>query len=246
MIRHAPNRTIRHGAVMSEFVLVMPLLILILALVWFFGVAVTRAQRNIVMTRYETWRSADAAPGPSSPGASDNALLNQAFFNDRADTIETVRADGWFADAPYDWWVAEAAAASEDALMMVESFVQAPRAIGYRLPHGERRTFSTNFAGESAMWRRLETPIVATHHRLASDWRYTIDWRAGADVWARDLPRGFGDNVMAASRDAFLTELDDALAANDDASFSVSLIDMLRSLYSTVPGYRGPTVDAIP
>ncbi|MAE62267.1 MAG: hypothetical protein CMJ49_13040 [Planctomycetaceae bacterium] len=247
----------RRGAVMTEFMLVLPLLVLIMALVWFFGQALARSQRNIVMTRYETWRSADRAPGPSGD-ALDQAELNDTFFNAGAETIDVRVADGWFADAPYRWWVlgteTEGGGAVEgDGLLMIEAHLYVPSG-GYRFPHGVRRGYATGFVGASSFARRLETPIAAVSHRLAMDWRHTIDWRAGEPTWTLDVPVAFRANNMQAARDAFWMAFDGTLldAQGEDGLDAQGedgdnrMIQHVRDLYSTVPKYRGPRVDVDP
>ena len=238
MNRRAQRASDCRGAVMTEFVLVLPLLVLIIALVMFFGQALARSQRNIVMARYDTWRAADGAPGPSA-GLPDHALLNETFFNSAADSIDAVYFDDWFAGEPYRWWMEQIdlQMGQGDAFAMADSLLGLPQG-GYRLPHGVRRGYATGFAGDSGLARRLATPVVAVHHRLAMDWRYTIDWRAGEPVWAANVRRAFGENVMRAARDVFLVELDGGLEDGDNA-----LMQHLRDLYLTGPDYRGPIVD---
>ena len=45
------------GSAMTETVLVLPLIFIVLALLFFFGLAMTRLQRSSVTDRYEAWPS---------------------------------------------------------------------------------------------------------------------------------------------------------------------------------------------
>jgi len=79
---------------MTETVLVLPLVLIVLALLFFFGSAMTRWQRSSVTDRYEAWRQAQYAPGPGLGFGKgpvefeDSELLNEAFFAGNAERVE--------------------------------------------------------------------------------------------------------------------------------------------------------------
>ena len=64
MMNHR-HRQRNFGSAMTETVLSLPLILLILALLVFFGLNMQRLQRVAVVDRYEAWRQIVDAPGPN-------------------------------------------------------------------------------------------------------------------------------------------------------------------------------------
>ncbi len=137
---------------MAEFVLALPLLLMVFALIFLMGSFHVRKQQVVVASRYTVWRSFDAA-------APDDAALNRRELGNRAVSVEQTHHDG--SGDVLRIWVDAAAAVDEaggvlaDELILrqwshdrstrVEATYESPLAIGEDF--GKEMTFSHGRAG---------------------------------------------------------------------------------------------------
>ena len=250
------------GAVMTEFVLVLPFLVVVLMLVIYFGDLVVKAQRTEVMTRYEAWRHVQNAPGPSSSPPHGHTLLNQTFQNEKADEIHNPVSDGFFPEDAYEELISSTAEYDAPAGDYADALIYRPGQ-NHRFSRGRREVFTTQYNDLVDRWERAsktdtenpsQSPIRRAHVRIGTSWSFSNDWRAGAP----DYPDvGGGDpHHLRALRDVFFTHFDadlDAIDLSEHPEYSDdpggpdnpgdSLAGTIRDVYLSRIGYRGPTVN---
>lgn len=242
----------RRGAAMTETVLVMPLLLVILSLVFYFGRMMVRVQHTQVMARYETWRSVIDAPGPHDDyDLGDYSDLNQTFFASNAEGLEHTTRNDAFPEEAYEELIAQASRSSEAAGDLAERLLYQPSGDTPRFSHGRSEGFRVTYTTDVPLWRELEGPIRRRHTRIGHEWHFSHNWTAGPDEW-----RGSAQppHHLRALRDAFLEEFDNYLDGIDGDSGeeypsdptqtnnNQVLAGFLRSLYLDEPAYRGPIV----
>ena len=246
---------------MTEMVLIIPLLAVIIALLFYFGRLVVRVHHASLTARYETWRQADDAPGPSSNDDTGHLELNRAFFNGNASEMHHVVNDNEFPEEPYIDLIGAAGQISPEAQRLADAVVYRQGG-DFRNSHGHREGFGVLHDDTLAAWDRLnsvgadvgnpeQTPLSRRFFRIGTDWMYNPEWTASADIWARS-----GDvdpHPLRARRDAFFLPFDQGLD-NVDGSTSLeysggqaqvpgdSLPGMVRGMYLRPPAYRGPRV----
>lgn len=246
---------------MTETVLVVPLLMLILALMVYLGYVVVRMERASVMARYETWRDVTQAPGPASGGG--NPELNSAFLGGNADTLAQRADDNYFPEDPYDQF-RKAGQTSPDAGALTENLIMRPGG-EYRMSRGRRESFGMHWDNTADLWNKMSglarfegenpeaQPLIRGFVRVGNDWRYTNDWRAGADLWADTNPDESSAHHLRALRDSFMMSFDadlDAIDGRMSPEYSdqampenpnnIILAGIVRALYLRAPDYRGP------
>ncbi|MBI1367522.1 MAG: hypothetical protein GC162_02595 [Planctomycetes bacterium] len=252
---------------MSEFVLIIPLIVVILALLFYFGHLEVRAMHTSEMARYDVWRSVAGAPGPHQDDDNGNTLLNQAFMGNRASTIndDGDDYDNYFPDDPYQEMIADARAVSSGAGDVMDAFLYRPGG-NHRNARGRRETFHVLHQDTNDMWKRITsiahrpidnpemTPLTRRQTRIGNDWSYTNDWRAAADRWEDTW--GGNPNHLRAVRDVYFADFDamlDGIDGSHDPEYSDQgggpevpagdrLAGQMRGLYLFRPGYAGPTV----
>jgi len=234
------------GAVMSEMVLVTPLLLVILALTFYFGRLVIRNQHAQVMARYETWRQVTDAPGPTGHGQ-----LNSAFFASNAESVGDHINDNQFTEEPYELFVTAARLESAAAGDFASAYVYEPDGDTPRLSHGRREGFTVTYTTDVPLLEDMEGPIRRHHARIGHEWHYVNDWTAGPNEWRGGTPT---PHHLRALRDVFYQQFDDQLDAIDgdsnpeystDATQRATdavLASFIRTLYLSNPPYRGPIV----
>jgi hypothetical protein len=256
---------------MSEFVLITPLVVVILALLFYMGGLMDRAERMTQVPRYEVWRHIEQGTGPAADDNLGHPQLNQAFFSNKATAINHrfSETDSYFPDEPYTELIQDAGCTS-DASAFINAFVYRPgNGSDYRLDTGLRNTFAVYHADASTQWTRASslsrtapqnpeetTPLQRQHVRIGTDWSYTNDWRASSPLWQDTRGTEIGIGHLRANRDAFYLSYDsslDAIDGNNLPEYSDqpsgpqnvdmdSLAGLVRSMYLLAPGYRGPTV----
>lgn len=248
----------RLGAVMSEMVLVMPLLVAFIAFLFFFGRGVVRVQHTSVMARYETWRQVTQGHGPYADGATGHALLNESFFAGNADLIEARIADNAMPDDTYEELARFAEDISPDAATLTEVFLYRPPGRDVRLPTGRRLVFAVDHDEPIPVWQPLEGAIVRGHVRLGREWKFVNDPDAGPDTWRGNRGR-FGPHLQRAVRDVpewYLLDLDELLDNLDnDTGYEYgdssaghqhppndNVAGHIRRTYLNLPSYRGPII----
>jgi len=249
--RKARRRRQAVGAVMMETVLVMPLLLVILSLLFYFGRLAVRVQHDQVMSRYETWRQVHDASGPRSDIPEGHPQLNSAFFAGRAESISHTLADNRFPDAAYRDLIDAAGEASVDAGDLTHAMLYRPNSDEPRFPHGHREGFRVNYTTDVPLWERIEGPIDRHQARIEHEWLFSNSTTAGADTWRGS---GTGSHHLRAVRDVFLEDFDDQLDRIDgdtnpeydtddtQRSSAAHLAALIRRLYLNEVGYDGPIV----
>ncbi len=258
----------RRGAAMSEAVMIIPLVVVILALLMYFGKLMVRAERDSMLARYETWRSAQQAPGPGRNEPNGNAHLNSAYFGGHAQEVAGAWDDDVFAEEPYDKLVEHAGTigGSGNAKGLTQSLLYRAGNV-HRYSNGHSTGFTVYYKNTADAWDRMNAirpdpgnqvnpetnkKIARTFLRIGTDWSYTNDWKAAAADWTGG---GGGDwNHPRGVRDTFFADFDSQLDAvdgqasheyGDSAEPEVpanSLAGMVRRMYLAAPGYGGPTV----
>ncbi|MBI1373305.1 MAG: hypothetical protein GC159_11295 [Phycisphaera sp.] len=252
------------GTAMAEFVLVIPLIVVIIALLFYFGRLMIEAQKTTVMVRYETWRDVDGAPRPGSDESNGNPQLNTLFFDNKALNITHIGTDGVFPEEPYEKFTLAANDISPDAAILADTWLYNPDDT-HRNPRGRHEAFGVQgtdrqrarWEGATSISRKEignpeeESLLRRRHIRIADAWEYTHDWRASDDRW-EDVG-GNGRGHLRAVRDAFFMPFDEQLDAIDGTADreccggpeqpADSLAGLIRTLYVRSWGYRGPIVD---
>jgi hypothetical protein len=255
----------RIGAAMSEFVLILPLLVVIIALLFYFGRLMVRADHATVVARYEAWREAQGAPGPHAldPTAiPENPELNGLAFGGKADHF-SAGGGAFFPQEPYDKMV-DAATNKSPAAVAATQTLLFRAGNEHRYPRGQSVSVGINYDNTARAWDRINAidnrppvnpertgALSRSHTRIGMDWSYSNDPRSCDPFWTG----GGGDyNHPRGVRDAFFSDFDSQLDAvdgeadhdyNDSAepeSPADSLSGLLRRLYLDMPGYVGPVV----
>lgn len=230
------RQTSRRGAAMSEFVLVLPLLVVIFALLLYFGRLMVRVERASQMARYETWRNVQQAPGPyvADPGqgvndtGSNQPLMNQTFFGGKATWVRRGLNGTGFPNDPYDQMIQAAGKVGPDAQVATQALMYRPDG-DLRYSSGRTEGFSVFYQNTLDAWNRInaisrvenpvnpeteDTPLKRRHQRIGTDWSFTNSWKANDPLWPSNL--GGGDaNHPRGVRDAFFTDFDTQLDALD-------------------------------
>lgn len=172
------------GTATVEFVMAIPLLVLVIAGTFFLGWVMRNHQRLRVADRYAAWRNVHAST-PSSE------QVNEEFFDGRGIDIR-LRSD---AGDPriLETWVGTVQTDSEDAGDLVENLV-----FSFRVPRGSGMTVETKFDTNNAFWKKLaDSPMDSRHVREGRDW---VRGEVNVGEAMRDLY--FGDLEQAVKQTA--------------------------------------------
>ncbi|WP_432799041.1 hypothetical protein [Poriferisphaera sp. WC338] len=215
------------GSVMAEAVMVMPLLIVVFALLVFFGYGMVRFQRDSMMDRYETWREVT-----DGEGVNDEAGLNAAFLGGNADAIKIHREDYFPGGARsiFDASLADLEDPSQAAFIMdvVESF-----------PSGRQLHFKTIHQEEVPIFHEMERPNRHGFLRIGNEWKFANGLRLdGSHGWVPTSPRLTHIDTI---RETYYAEMDAFLDPMIDDG--VEGADLMQQFYTFVPGYGGPHLD---
>lgn len=167
---------------MTETVLVLPLIFFILALLFFFGQAMTRWQRSSVTDRYEAWRQTQYGVGPGAEfakrgfdfGSADQ--LNQAFFADNADRLDVADRSGRInIDEPIDI-VAEEVLRTATPTTAPDydpaSAEELVRELHGRAPAWWRIDLSAEHTSSVPLFQRFAGPVRHQSTRIDGDWSF--------------------------------------------------------------------------
>jgi hypothetical protein len=170
------------GSAMTETVLVLPLILVVLALLFFFGQAMTRWQRSSVTDRYEAWRQAQYAPGPGVSFNKDSRnfgpadLLNEAFFAGNADRLDVAdRAGRISIDEPTDLIAEETLFVASGTV--IEGYEPAwaedyARELHRRLPAWWRIDLATEHESSVPLYQRFAGAVKHQHTLIDGDWSF--------------------------------------------------------------------------
>lgn len=182
---------------MTETVLVLPLILVVLALLFFFGQAMTRWQRSSVTDRYEAWRQAQYATGPGvdfakygqSFGSTD--LLNEAFFAGNADRLDVAgRAGRINIQEPIDliaeetYTIASGTVAQGYDPTKAENLV---RELHQRSPAWWRIDLATEHESSVPLYERFAGEVRHQSTVIDGDWAFAF--------WVEQEHRGIRDDV---------------------------------------------------
>ena len=142
---------------MIEFVLVIPLLALIIAITFFFGRSLMNKQHVTVSDRYTAWR--EVLTGSQVTDRNLNAM----FFRDRAVDVDIRRGDG--PDETLSDLADAAGYVSAGAeTLAYETAVE-------RFPRGRAADVAAQFPTQGGIWRQLTGAIHSTHARDGVQWQ---------------------------------------------------------------------------
>lgn len=151
------SRFHRRGTAMVEFVLVLPLLLTVLAVTFFFGWAMMHKHQVVVADRYCAWRRVETGRWPSE------GRINEVCFADRAKDVDLV-SGGAVARTARDMVDAAAEGGPPVELLAEELVVQ-------RYPRGKRARVSATFRHAMAIWAKSAGAISHRHGREGVTWR---------------------------------------------------------------------------
>ncbi len=217
------------GTAMAETVLVLPFVLVVLALLFFFGMSFSRVERGAVMDRYEAWRHVARAPGPAAGG--DDAVLNSLAYGGNAATLDITRTRDFPPDAT-ELWHEAAANANADAGPLVQGMLD-------QLPTGVRVTQHVKHASTVPLYQKLMGTVHHQHTRLDGDWRFVNGITKKDGKWQPAPPHVHNVAVL---RDQYLLDFEKALKPHLDAENRLAQI--LHTYYTASPDYAGPDVDA--
>lgn len=196
---------------MTETVLVLPLIFVVLALLFFFGQAMTRWQRSSVTDRYEAWRQAQYAPGPGLSFDKDSfsfgsaGLLNDAFFAGNADSLDVGdRAGRVNIQEPTDLIAEEAssiASVNHPTTYDPASAEDYVRALYLRSPAWWRIDLSTEHESDVPLYQRYAGAVRHQHTVIDGDWTFAF--------WVEQEKRGVRSDIdPVLNDDVYLDNLD--------------------------------------
>lgn len=231
-LRHLPRpQPPRRGTVMIETVLVLPLIVTVLALIFYFGWAMPHLQRAAMVDRYAAWRQVTHAPGPAAT-ADSTAQLNTTFFAGKAASLQLLQQVG-FPTAARQAWLAEAAALDPNVGRLARSAAQA-------WPAGREVSVQLEYNATTPLGRFLQGTIRHHHVRLGNEWKYVNRMHLSpTDEKWHPMPRP----VLSLSpylRQIFFPNLDAALRPLDQRGNAIA--HALRQDYAAQPPYAGPAL----
>lgn len=208
----------QHGTAMMETVLVLPLVFVILALLFFFGQSMTRLQRSSVTDRYEAWRQTQYGPGPGAEFGKlpsefgDADLLNQAFFAGNASELDVEdRAGRINVSEPTDIVASAAMSIASPSDIPAYSPDVAGEMIEQRILHSPawwRVGLATEHTSDVPFYQRFAGPIRHQHTVIDGDW--------SNGSWIEQLNRGDREILHNTLLDDVYFDGDDDLYDGDD------------------------------
>ncbi len=273
-MRLARPTTRARGTVMIETVMVVPLILFILALMFFFGqlaVNINTAQR---IARYEAWRHSIGGSGPRgqlTASADETEQLHGTFIGDESVELTHYIATGdeAFPVNAHEELIAEAETFSEEAGTLAEALVYEPESDEERMPNGHQEGFVVAYPMNFPLLGTASREVFRMQARIGYEWRFSSSQFACADTWRGGRE---SDHHPRAVRDVFYMAFDEGLddidgdrdteydEGNDDEDDEPGtgsdetqrfnrevLAGFVRSLYLERPNYRGPIVyDELP
>lgn len=256
---------------MMETVLVLPLIFVILALLFFFGQSMTRLQRSSVTDRYEAWRQTQYAPGPGAEFAKqypDFGIadpLNEVFFAGNASSLDVEDRSGRIDIAEPTDLVADAAT---QIALTLDYPAYSPDVAGElvrerhdRSPAWWRVDLATEHTSSVQFYQRFAGPVRHQHTVVDGDWSYG-SWieqvhRGDRSILAETLEDDvyfIGDrgdltpdldnlkpHGVAGVYETFYADFDSVLEQMDEQGDN-PIAHSIRLIYLNTGGYRGPQV----
>ncbi|MEM8737987.1 MAG: TadE family protein [Planctomycetota bacterium] len=243
----------RRGAAMLEALLVLPFIMVLLAIVIYFGFAFERLQRTVIADRYEATRGAARAPGPSTgidASASTRELRRTFYAGD--DVTLTFEPSDFFPIEPTEALQTAAADLEPDAGRLYNQYFSL-------FPRGRSIRLFADGDSSVPLWDRLFTlPVRHRHTVMDTDWRF-FNHVTRDNLWYDDEtkteqlilePRtaeGTPENLPTlgpgqAVRETFYSDFDRRLAPLASGN---PVAERLQSFYTLYPTYRGPEVHTV-
>ncbi|MBB6429457.1 hypothetical protein [Algisphaera agarilytica] len=240
---------------MMEAVLVLPLILFVLSLVIYFGFAMERMQRGMMIDRYEAWRGSAKAPGPATglTASASTEQLRDTFFPGDNPSLRFEPSD-YFPIEPSDDLQIAASGRSTGAGELANQFFQ-------EYPRGRSMRFFVSSPDGPAMWERLFPGSIRHRHTVMdTDWRFMnfviedeewYDDRSGEYRPIRDSSRNTSggsfvtipsQSPSTAVREIFYSDYDRRL---DPLSNGNPLAERLQDFYLTYPQYWGPLIEPV-
>ncbi len=236
---------------MIEALLVLPLIMFVLSLVVYFGFAMERMQRGMMVDRYESWRGAAKAPGPSTgvTASASTRPLRELFFAGDDPTLSF---------EPSDFFPIEASDALERAASNESTGAGAlSNQYFQEFPRGRSMRFFVSSPTGSELWDRLLPGSIPHRHTVMdTDWRFMnyvieadqwYDDRSGVTQPIRASPRSTRGTVTipsqtpsSAVRETFYADYDRRL---DPLRGGNPLAERLQDFYLVYPQYWGPLIE---
>jgi Flp pilus assembly protein TadG len=220
-----PHR--RRGAIMMEMVLCLPLLLLLIVFLLYFGSGIMRVQHSQVADRYVAWQQAEGAPGPTLDP--NGVQMNQTFFFNNAQNVNSAADSAFPTDAGDDLTTAAGRYTADTQSLVAQALGD--------FPSGSRARFDTSYPNSVPVLQRFEGPITHQHIRIGNDWKFVNGWIEVKSEWKQS---GAGPWMLQPVREYFYPDLDNRLANLIDQGNP--LASGAASLYSTKPAYIGPTI----
>lgn len=233
--QNAASRARQRGTVMFEFLLVVPVLVVVLLLIFYFGVSMIRMQRTVVVDRYEAWREVDNGQGPTRNAIVNHAQLRKAILDDKPESMSLNMRSGFNREAMFELAGRSDRDFSSLAGDLVRSLIGAP---GF--DEGRRVDVRTRYHHDPrGILSRFDVPLRSTHWRIEKDWKFAHNWRLVGGEWRH----ADGDTswLMSVLTNEFWPDYDldlRAISANTNP-----LADLLRNMYMGRPHYDGPEVN---
>ena len=232
-MHHQPKTKHRaHGTAMSEMVLVLPVILIMLALMVFYGRGMIRNQRVKVMDRYEVWRQVHEGSGARVDSTVNHATLNQLFFNNHAENIE--------ADAVPDNISQVGNLLVNDAYLWSAETGNFAAMVFAALDRSRQYRFTVDHDESLAIMERFNFSQRSMHLRIEHDWPFI---QQSTNAAGQLTGSGQYTSILTMMRAYFLNDFSTALnQANDNTDGNV----MFNTIYQSsvaLPGYHGPTVE---
>lgn len=237
------------GAAMIEGLLVLPIIMLMLSLAIYFGLSMQRFERTMMMDRYESWRGAARAPGPSAGTTADSSTLElrDTFFAGDNPSVGFEPSDYFPIEPTDDLRQAASSLNGGAATLMGQYFAQFPR--------GRSIRFSVTDQSGVALWDRLFPGALRHRHtKMDTDWKFfnhvvegnrwyddrTGTWETVYDPRFDDAEDGLPTMGPAnAVRETFYADFDRRL---DPYAASNPVAERVQEFYTYYPNYHGPTL----
>ncbi len=217
------------GTVMMEMILVLPFLVFVLLLIFYFGRGVVYVQQVQVADRFSAWTQAQGAPRPGGNTLDEGYVLSQLFLNRPQQQVSVDHSSDFPTDAS-DALTQSGQNASADTGNLITKAIS-------EFPKGSTATVTATIPSEIKFWQLLDQPIKHQHVRLGNDWKFANGWTQSKGTWVQS---GSGPWMLYPARDTFFSDFENEMTPLDNEGNL--LAHLIRGIYVLKPGYAGPTI----